>query len=280
MGIFARPGHDRRQQMAQDIHRIVAAENDLGRNPLHRRRRKTMHLEKKPRTRDPPRTYQQPDSAGVRVARQDLLPPNGVESQGQSIQLARLGNAESDREPTLRRSVARPTSCGTFRATLRPCQRGGEPCAALTGRSPTTLVVNGCADEMIPIQNCIAGENLPKRRPCRTTYPDSGHGALFPIPRIPLYAPASITQSSIPHSAVDCLEGAWATLTMSISRRYHSCPGDYWLPMVGKGHPGCESHGHTRLKRLGHATPRPAGGSDSARPRHLFGRTRQLSTFI
>jgi pimeloyl-ACP methyl ester carboxylesterase len=129
-----------------------------------------MHLEKPGLSR----YLQDPDLQGLQVlVKLFFTSSESSQAAGQAF-VARLASRTGEWEPTSGPKVAQ-AQLAAFRAWER---FDGERFGKLRQITQPSLVVNGVADNMIPVRNSYAlAEHLP--RAMLLTYPDAGHGSLF-----------------------------------------------------------------------------------------------------
>ena len=117
------------------------------------------------------------DLAGYQILQKIFFTPSVASQAAGAAFVDRLMGRRADREPVSGPEVAQ-AQMAAFREWEQP---HGEPFAELRGVMQPTLVVNGVADEMIPVRNSYRlAEALPHA--VLLVLPDAGHGSLFQYP--------------------------------------------------------------------------------------------------
>jgi pimeloyl-ACP methyl ester carboxylesterase len=132
-----------------------------------------MHLEKPSLARH----LQDPTNRGYDVLRKIMFTSSPASQAAGEAFVRRLSQRKDDRD-----AVSGPKVAGAQMAAFREWERlEGERFADLRSIRQPALVVNGVADELIPVSNSYRlAENLPNA--VLLTYPDAGHGSLFQYP--------------------------------------------------------------------------------------------------
>lgn len=158
------------QQIAKDypslVHRLIL----VGTAP--RGGDDIMHLEKPGLAR----YLADPSLKGYAVLQMIFFAPTPSSRAAGEAFTERLAQRKDDLD-----NVSGPEAAAAQMAAFRYWERpNGERFAELKRVQQPTLVINGVRDEMIPVSNSYRlSENLPNA--VLLTYPDSGHGSLFPF---------------------------------------------------------------------------------------------------
>lgn len=118
--------------------------------------------------------FSNPALKGYAILQKLFFTPTAAGQAAGAAFIERLTLRQNDREPPSGNSVIGP-QLAAFQEWERA---GGERFADLGRIGQPVLVVNGVADQMIPVVNSYTlGERLPNA--VLLTYPDAGHGSLF-----------------------------------------------------------------------------------------------------
>ena len=158
-------------QMAQDRRSIFRRMILVGTAP--RGGEDIMHLEKPSLAK----RIQDPANKGYDVLKKIFFTPSQASQAAGEAFIRRLAARKVDLDP-----VSGPNVAGAQMAAFREWETfKGDRFADLQGIRHPAFVVNGVADEMIPVFNSYRmAENLPNS--VLLTYPDAGHGSLFQYP--------------------------------------------------------------------------------------------------